>query len=375
MTTYSYPYNTDPTFGCEIEQFGASKALCNRAVVEVLTEHGYIVTDDNVRHRGVNMQGGDGWEHDSGVAFTTPFDNGAADGEPGSGVRIWTIKSDGSIRPDYDQQAQRRGGLVPDTYERWEVVSPPMKFSEIGVCQAILRRLNKYGARVNKSCGLHIHIDARQMSDQGLINMVKLAYKFDPILIKGLGVTESRLACYAEPVRKSFRDAAVMHWNKTKRSPQRRNVLNGEHRKLRYTLAWLQENEYSRGRPGDGNGRYRTVNFISLIKYGTVEFRLFDATMHAGRLKTAIQTVYGFASWANRVSNIRGPRKVVRAGRGRFDMRANFCIHAGMMGPELKTARKFLCENMEGTYDGRVSQRDDVGESVDNAYTRRAANR
>jgi len=198
--THSYPYDTSPTFGIEIEQFGCSKALCNRAIAEVLTEHGYTVTDYNASNVGAQ-----GWHHSGGVRFVMTPAQYEANVVAGSGSvpapavrntmtspRVWAVKGDCSISSDGNQQRPVRGGMVP-TRDRWEVVSPPMAYGEMAVCQDILRRLNKYGARVNTSCGLHVHIDARGMSRQTLVNVVSLAYKFDPVLAAGLQISARRL--------------------------------------------------------------------------------------------------------------------------------------------------------------------------------------
>ena len=363
--THSYPYNTDPTFGIEIEQFGCSKALCNRAIAEVLTEHGYTVTDYNASNVGAQ-----GWTPFGGIRFVMtdaqyaalPAHLSAVHRATMTSPRVWTVKGDCSISTDSNQQRPVRGGMVP-TRDRWEIVSPPMTYGEIAVCQAILRRLNKYGARVNTSCGLHVHLDARGMSRQTLVNVVSLAYKFDPVLAAGLQISDRRLgdSGYCQPVHKSFRDGVKRYWKAEKRRMARGG--GGSDRDFRLAIANLQ------------NGRYKTVNFHSLRLHGTVEFRLFDGTMHAGKLKTAIQTVYGLCSWAGRVSAVRGERRQIQEGRGRYTMRAGFCIHAGMMGPEFKTARKFLCAGLEGRYDGRADQRDLIGDRIDGDAIRRAENR
>ncbi len=47
-------------------------------------------------------------------------------------------------------------------------------------------------------------------------------------------------------------------------------------------------NASRRGRHYDGS-RYHCLNFHSVFQKGTVEFRLFNGTLHAGKIKAYIQ--------------------------------------------------------------------------------------
>lgn len=70
--------------------------------------------------------------------------------------RTWKIVSDGSITP----QKKEKGEIVPanDTY-KVELVSPILNYNDIELLQELVRKLRKAGMFVNKSCGLHLHID------------------------------------------------------------------------------------------------------------------------------------------------------------------------------------------------------------------------
>lgn len=43
---------------------------------------------------------------------------------------------------------------------RTEMVSPICTYEDIVPIQEIIRKLKEYGAITNKSCGIHVHIDA-----------------------------------------------------------------------------------------------------------------------------------------------------------------------------------------------------------------------
>ena len=68
--------------------------------------------------------------------------------------RRWKVVSDSSIR------CQARGARTASRYYAVEVVSPICKYEDIPTIQTLIRALREGGARVNDSCGIHIHVDA-----------------------------------------------------------------------------------------------------------------------------------------------------------------------------------------------------------------------
>ena len=69
-------------------------------------------------------------------------------------ARTWKIMRDSSITP-------RRNDNTcddPDEY-RIEFVTPPLEYTDIELLQNVIRQLRKNGAKVNSSCGIHIHVD------------------------------------------------------------------------------------------------------------------------------------------------------------------------------------------------------------------------
>lgn len=110
----------------------------------------------------------------------------------------WKFISDGSIT------AQRRieESMVPAEEEyRTEMVSPKLTYAEMGKLQEVVRCLCENGARVNSSCGQHVHVDASNHTARSLKNALTIMYSKEDILFKALKVQTGRESLYCQKVR------------------------------------------------------------------------------------------------------------------------------------------------------------------------------
>ena len=73
-----------------------------------------------------------------------------------------------------------------------EFVSPICRYPDIEVIQAVVRKLRAAGARVNDSCGIHIHVDASVHNVRTLRNIVNLMAAKEDLLYKALQVNVNR---------------------------------------------------------------------------------------------------------------------------------------------------------------------------------------
>ena len=83
--------------------------------------------------------------------------------------RKWKVVSDASI------QCQSRGERTASRLYAVEVVSPICKYEDIETIQELVRELRRGGAKVNDSCGIHIHVDASRHDPKTLRNIVNLS--------------------------------------------------------------------------------------------------------------------------------------------------------------------------------------------------------
>ena len=100
--------------------------------------------------------------------------------------RQWKCVSDSSIIGQ-----SRRGEPALGAYEV-EVVSPICRYEDIRTIQEIIRKLRAAGARVNGSCGIHVHVDATPHSARTLKNLVNIMAAKEDLLHKALDVKVER---------------------------------------------------------------------------------------------------------------------------------------------------------------------------------------
>ena len=91
--------------------------------------------------------------------------------------------------------------------------------------------------------------------------------------------------------------------------------------------------------------RYHALNLHSVFQKGTVEFRMFNSTLHAGKVKTYIQFSLAIANQALTQRNARAAP--TRTTNDRYTFRT-WLLRLGMIGPEFETARLHLLSHLEG---------------------------
>ena len=231
--------------------------------------------------------------------------------------RTWKVVSDGSL------------SHVP-SHLRAEVVTPVLSYADIPTLQEVVRSVRKCGASVDTHCGIHVHVEASCFDGRTLGNLAKIVYKQEPLILAALGVSEDRQRTYTRPVR----DDLIRQIER--RRPRTRDELN---------RIWYG---YHNRHPQHFDGtRYHGVNLHNVWYRGTVEFRWFEATLHAGKVKAYIQLVLAVATKAlnGRAASSRKRRFDPRSAR--YDFRV-FLLHLEMIGDEFKTARKHLLAALPG---------------------------
>ena len=100
--------------------------------------------------------------------------------------RQWKLVRDTSIHCE-----NRSGNPAGSTYSV-EMVSPICVYEDIGAVQELIRKLREAGARVNDSCGIHVHVDASVHTAATLRNIVNIMAAKEDLLYKALQVNVSR---------------------------------------------------------------------------------------------------------------------------------------------------------------------------------------
>lgn len=240
--------------------------------------------------------------------------------------RRWQVVSDGSITAE----EKVRGRLISATdAHKVEVVSPKCRYEDIETIQELVRKLRKAGAFANSSCGIHIHVDASTHTPKTLRNLVNLMASKDDLIYKALEVDPARVARFCQKVDARLIDDI----NRTK--PQTMEGLK--------TL-WYKPYSGSTSTHYHAS-RYHGLNLHAVFTKGTVEFRLFNSTTHAGKIKAYIQLCLAISHQA--IAQKSASARKTATTNEKFTFRT-WLLRLGLIGNEFKTARQHLLANLAG---------------------------
>ncbi len=209
-----------------------------------------------------------------------------------------------------------------------EVVTPRLTYDEIPKLQKVVRALRAAGARCDAQTGIHVHVNASRHDAKSLARLVKLINSKEELLFKALRVNEARLAQYARRVDQRFLRRIV------RRAPEDLRQLN---------RAWYGRQDLH---PMHLSAtRYFGLNLHAVWAKGTIEFRYFNGTTHAGKVKAYVQLCLALSHKA--LTGRGASHRPTRTTNGKFTFRV-WLVGFGLKGPEFKTARKHLTENLSG---------------------------
>jgi hypothetical protein len=229
--------------------------------------------------------------------------------------RVWNVVRDGSLN----------GGNL-----NGEIVSPILTYSDLDALQNIVRAVREAGARADSSCGIHIHVDGSRFTVRSVMNLINMIQKYEPILERALGVAAHRRH-YCKSIDRAFVARVAAAKPKTMKELQ---------------TAWYGYELQSSPSRYDAS-RYHAINLNSFFYRGTVEFRYFNGTLHAGEVKAYVQFVLALAQRAQTMRAASAKPRRVEEFNERWAMRG-FLTRLKMFGAEFKTARTHLTKRIEG---------------------------
>lgn len=239
--------------------------------------------------------------------------------------RQWKFMSDGSI----EAYRLERGRKVPAGREyRTEMVSPICRYEDIVPIQELIRKLKENGAITHKSCGIHVHIDASPFDARTLRNITNIMAAKEDLIYKALGVSVARQNRWCRPVEERFLEDLNRRKPKTMDAVER-IWYNGESRR---------DEHYD-------NSSYHCLNLHSVFQKGTVEFRLFNGTLHAGKIKAYIQ--FCLAIGAQALNQSCASRRKTQTTNEKYTFRT-WLLRLGLNGDEFATARQHLLADLDG---------------------------
>jgi hypothetical protein len=244
--------------------------------------------------------------------------------------RKWKFVSDSSI------SAEKKSGqsvISADSEYRVELVSPICRYEDIPDIQELVRKLREAGAFSNKSCGIHVHVDASPFDANSLRNITNIMASKEDLIYKALQVDVSREHSYCKKTDLSWLEELNRRKPKTHEAvsriwySQNRDSIHGNHEHYH-------------------DSRYHCLNLHSVFTKGTVEFRLFNSDIqHAGKVKAYIQL--SLAITAQALNQTSASRIKTQTSNEKYTFRT-WLLRLGLIGDEFKTARKHLLEHLDG---------------------------
>lgn len=245
--------------------------------------------------------------------------------------RIWKIMRDSSISPEYSPNT-----CNSDEY-KVEFVTPPLNYEDIETVQTIIRKFRELGGKANYSCGIHIHVDGANHNPQSLRRLVNFMTSRQDLIYEALQIGS-----------RGSRWCRKLNANLLEAMKKDKNITQEDAEKIWYSNAndgYYGGIDHQHYNPT----RYHGVNLHSYFSKGTVEFRLFNGTLHAGKIKAYIQFCLALSAWSiesndkitfRNVSGYTAEKKVTLM----YHILTN---RLGLYGDEFKTCRLHMMKKLK----------------------------
>jgi hypothetical protein len=239
--------------------------------------------------------------------------------------RTWKAMSDASI------SCQRKvGGAIVNVDNDYscEVVSPILQYSDIEDLKAIVRALRAASAIANSSTGIHVHVGAETHTAQTLRNLANIVASREDLIAHALAINPNRYSRYCQPADKRFMVE-----------------LNSKKPATRAALQAIWYNGHDGSSSHYDSSRYHLLNLHATWTKGTVEFRCFNGSTHAGEIKAFIQFCLAINHQA--LTQRSATYRKVETDNEKYAFRC-WLLRLGLIGEEFKTARTHLMKHLEG---------------------------
>lgn len=243
--------------------------------------------------------------------------------------RIWKIMNDASIKTMKNTKGKLKG--VNNKDYSVELVTPILRYEDIETLQELIRRLRKAGAVSDSElqCGIHIHIGAKDHTPNTLKNLVNLMAAKEDLIYKSLEI-----------------DPARVRWCK-KVNEDLIQAINKKKPKTLEQLAdlWYRGYGFENRERHYHTSRYHGLNLHSTFTKGTIEFRLFNGTLHAGKIRSYI--VFCLAISHQALTQKSASARRTHTDNEKYTFRC-WLLRLGLIGEEFKNCRIHLMKALDG---------------------------
>ena len=232
--------------------------------------------------------------------------------------RQWTLERDSSIQAANDEH-------------KCEFVTPICRWKDIETVQELIRKLRAAGAKAHSSCGIHVHIGLGDHTPQTLRNLVNIVNAHEDLLTYSLAISPERRGRWCREVDQRFLE----------RLNRKKPRTSEELAQIWYDDTDWRYHAHSHYDPS----RYHLLNLHAVWQKGTVEFRAFNSTLHAGEIKSYVQLCMAVSFQALSVRTASPAR--TETDNPAYTFRC-WLLRLGLNGDEFKTARTHLLKNLPG---------------------------
>ena len=216
----------------------------------------------------------------------------------------WECVYDGSVNSNNGRHA--------------EIRTPVYNYRDIPELQEVVRSVRGAGSEVNRSCGIHIHVDGNNFhrNPRGVRNLAMLVYHYEPLFEQAFNRNDRWNTGYCGRMNTTFYQRLRDLQSNTLTLNQVTNITSGS------------------GRNGLNLGA------LTYDYRNTIEYRWFYSTLHAGKVKALVQFALALTAYSLSIRNPTGSRmEGTHRPRERWE---RFIRRIGLVGNEFRTARQHL---------------------------------
>ena len=225
--------------------------------------------------------------------------------------------------------------------EGFELVTPAIYYADVPSLQEIFRQLRQAGARRDPTAGVHIHVGAESLSIGALRSLVNMYSTHAELILRMLNVYPARRIFYARSIQPYAE--AVNNENPS---------TMAEMKRIWYEVSGSADKPVSRY----NKSRYTELNLNSYFYRSTIEFRVFNSTNHAGKLRSYVTLILSMVDFAHSYPGLY-PLSTMefRDEAEALDAASEFFQLVNLDGREHRVVRSHLVSNIRHYY-ARVRQ-------------------
>jgi hypothetical protein len=246
----------------------------------------------------------------------------------GGGYDVWSCK---------DRKGRKwkfvYDGSLTNPQGACEIVTPILTYDDLDDLQLVTRLVRTAGAKADSSCGVHVHVGADKHNPRSLLNLTKMMIGKEDTIYKGLKVSAERASWFTRKVDSRLAE-------RIERGAKPRTMDEWKH--LWYESQGFSVSAASRHYQ---DTRYHGLNLHTTFNRGaTVEFRMFNGTLHAGRIKAYVQFCLALSAKAinSRTVSMQKVNSVDEK-----HMYGCWLLRLGLEGDEFATCREHVMAGLE----------------------------